>query len=136
MAVLRLSTMARNALANAIKTAIDAGSGAGTIKIYDGSPPATPQDAPSGSNHLLTTLNLGDPSFGAAAVGVITAKAIGQANTVASGTAAWARIADSDGNAIMDLDVGASGAAINLTSLTLAIGDIVAINSALITIPQ
>lgn len=38
MAILRLSTAARNALANALKTAIDTGAGAGgTIKIYTGS---------------------------------------------------------------------------------------------------
>jgi hypothetical protein len=136
MAVLRLSTTARNALANALKTAIDAGSGAGTIKIYDGSQPATPQDAPTGSNHLLATLSFGDPSFGAASVGVITAAAIAQQNAVLSGTAAWARIADSDGNAIMDVDVGTSGATINLNTTSIVSGGPVSITSATITVPQ
>jgi hypothetical protein len=104
MAILRLSTTARNALANPLKTAIGAGSGAGTIKIYDGTQPSTPQDVPSGSNHLLATLTFGDPSFGLASTGVITAETI-TGDTLA-GTAAWARIADSDGNAIMDVDLG------------------------------
>ena len=134
MAVLRLSTTARNALANAIKTAIDAGSAGGTIKIYTGSQPATPQDAPTGT--LLATLTFGDPSFGAASVGVITANAIAQVNAVATGTAGWARIADSDGNAVMDVDVGTSGATINLNTTSIVSGGPVVITSATITMPQ
>ena len=135
MAVLRNSTTLRNALANAVKTAIDAGAGAGgTIKIYSGSQPATPQDAATGT--LLATLTLPKPSFGAAATGVITANAIAQVNAGATGTAAWARIADSDGNAIMDVDVGTSGATINLNTTSIVSGGPVAITNATITMPQ
>ena len=134
MAVLRLSTTARNALANAIKTAIDAGSAGGTIKIYSGSQPATPQDTATGT--LLATLTFGKPSFGAAATGVITANAIAQVNAVATNTAGWARIADSDGNAIMDVDVGTSGATINLNTTSIVSGGPVAITSATVTVPQ
>jgi len=134
MAVLRLSTTARNALADAIKTAIDAGSGVGTIKIYSGSQPATPQDAPTGV--LLVTLAFGDPSFGSASVGVITANAIAQVNAVATDTAGYARIADSDGNAIMDVDVGTSGCTINLNTTSIVTGGPVSITSATITMPQ
>ncbi len=137
MATLKNSTVLRNVLANAVRTAIDSGAGAGgTIKIYSGSMPATPQDAPGGSNTLLATLTFQKPSFGTAATGAITANTIAQAAAVAAGTAAWARIADCDGNALMDVDVNTSGATINLTSLTLAAGDIMAISSATITIPQ
>ena len=136
MAVLRLSTTARNAAANALKTAIDAGSGAGTLKLYDGEQPATPQDAPSGSNHLLVTVVLSDPAFGAAATGVITAAAIVQVTAVAAGTAAWARLADAEGNVVLDLDVGTSGASINLNSTALISGGPVVISSASITMPQ
>jgi hypothetical protein len=134
MAILRLSTAARNALANVIKTAIDAGAGAGTIKIYSGSQPATPQDTATGV--LLVTLSFGDPSFGSASVGVITANAIAQVNAVATNTAGYARIADSDGNAIMDVDVGTSGATINLNTTSIVSGGPVAITSATITVPQ
>jgi hypothetical protein len=137
MAILRLSTAARNTLANALKTAIDAGAGAGTIKIYDGAQPATPQDAPvGGTNHLLATLAFGDPSFGSADAGVITANAIAQVNAVATGTAAWARIADSDGNTVLDVDVGASGATINMNTTALVINGPVLINSFTLTLPQ
>ncbi len=134
MAVLRNSTTLRNALANAVKTAIDAGAGAGTIKIYSGSMPATPQDAATGT--LLATLTFSKPSFGAAATGVITANAIPQVNAGNTGTAGYARIADSDGNAIMDVDVGTSGATINLNTTSIVNGGPVAITSATITMPQ
>jgi hypothetical protein len=134
MAVLRLSTTARNALANALKTAIDAGSGAGTIKLYTGTQPATPQDTATGT--LIATLTFAKPSFGTASVGVITAAAIAAVSAVAAGTVGWARIADSDGNAIMDVDVGTSGATINLSSLAFAINDTVTVSSATLTMPQ
>ena len=135
MAILRLSTAARNALANALKTAIDTGAGAGgTIKIYTGSQPATPQDTATGT--LLATLTFGKPSFGAAATGVITANTIAQVNAGASGTAGYARIADCDGNAIMDVDVGTSGATINLNTTSIVSGGPVSITSATLTVPQ
>ena len=121
-------------MANAIKTAIDAGSAGGTIKIYSGSQPATPQDTATGT--LLATLTFGKPSFGAAATGVITANAIAQVNAVATNTAGWARIADSDGNAIMDVDVGTSGATINLNTTSIVSGGPVSITGATVTMPQ
>jgi hypothetical protein len=135
MAVLRLSTTMRNALANQIKTTIDTGAGAGgTIKIYTGSQPADPQTAASGT--LLATLTFAKPSFGTAATGVITAATIAQVNAVASGTAGWARIADCDGNAMMDVDVGTSGASINLNTTAIVSGGPVAITSATLSVPQ
>ncbi len=135
MATLRASTTLRNALANAVKTAIDTGAGAGgTIKIYTGSMPAAPQDTATGT--LLVTLTFPKPSFGSAATGVITANSIPQQNAVATNTAGWARIADCDGNAIMDVDVGTSGATINLNTTSIVTGGPVAITSATITMPQ
>ncbi len=134
MATLKCSTTLRNALANAVKTAIDAGAEAGTIKIYTGSMPATPQDTATGT--LLATLTFPKPSFGAAATGVITANSIPQVNAMATGTAGYARIADSDGNAIMDVDVGTSGATINLNTTSIVSGGPVLITSATITMPQ
>ncbi len=135
MAIFRCSTTLRNALANAGKTAIDTGAGAGgTIKIYTGSPPSDPQQAPTGT--LLVTLTFSKPSFGAAATGVITANSIPQVNAAATGAAGWARIADCDGNAMADVDVGTSGATINLNTTSIVSGGPVAISSATITMPQ
>ena len=134
MAVLRLSTTARNALANALATAINANGNAGTIKIYSGSQPADPQTAASGT--LLATLTLPNPPFGSAATGVITANSIAQVNAVATNTAGWARVADAGGNAIMDVDVGTSGATINLNTTAIVSGGPVAITSATLTVPQ
>ena len=135
MAVLRLSTTARNALANAARHRDQRQWQApGTIKIYTGSQPATPQTAASGT--LLATITLPNPPFGSAATGVITANAITQVNAGASGTAAWARIADADGNAMLDVDVGTSGATINLNTTSIVSGGPVAITSATLTVPQ
>lgn len=134
MAVLRLSTTARNALANALASAINANGNAGTIKIYSGSQPATPQDTATGT--LLATLTFPNPPFGSAAAGVITAGAIPQVNAVATNTAGWARVADAGGNAILDVDVGTAGASINLNTTAIVSGGPVAITSGTLTVPQ
>ena len=67
---LRLADTARSAGADAVVDRIDGGSGAGTIKVYTGSQPATTATAPSGT--LLLTFTLNDPAFGAASAGVAT----------------------------------------------------------------
>ena len=135
MAVLRLSTTARNALANAIKTAIDTGAGAGgTIKIYCGSQPATPQDTATGT--LLVTLTLGDPSFGSPHRGHHRQRHRPGERRSYQYRGVSGRIADCDGNAIMDVDVGTSGATINLNTTSIVSGGPVAITSATITMPQ
>lgn len=135
MANFRLATATQNQLATDLKTLIDAGSGAGTIKIYDGSQPANANTAVSGQT-LLATLTFSKPSFGAAAAGVITAAAIAQVNAVASGSATWARIADSTGATVFDCDVGTSGATINLNTVSIVSGGPVVISSFTITMPS
>ena len=93
MAVLRLSTVARNALANAMKTAIDTGAGAGgTIKIYTGSQPATPQDTATGT--LLATLTFARSLFRVGRHRGHHGQRIAQVNAGGTNTAGWARIAD------------------------------------------
>ena len=67
---------------------------------------------------------------------MITANTITQVNAVATNTAGWARVADAGGNAIMDVDVGTSGATINLNTTALVSGGPVAITSATLTVPQ
>ena len=121
MAVLRLSTAARNAATAAISTLVDAGAGAGTVKIYSGAQPATPNTAASGM--LLATVVLGDPSFSAPVNGTATGADPASVTAVASGAAGWFRIADSDGNAVMDGDVTATGGG---GSMQLANVDLVA----------
>jgi len=135
MAILRLATSARNAAVKGVTDAIDAGSGPGTIKIYSGSQPATPATAASGT--LLATIVLGDPAFAAPANGVATGADPAAVNAAATGTASWCRVADSDGNAVLDGDVTASGGGgfMQLSSTALTSGTPVDITSLSLTMP-
>ena len=131
-----LSTAARNAAANGVVDLIDAGSGAGTLLIYDGTRPANANTAVS-TQTLLATLTFSDPAFGNAATGVATASSItGDSSADATGTASWARALDSDANVVADFSVGTSGADINLNSVSLVAGGTVDITSFTITMPD
>ena len=101
---LRQSDSVRNAKADAAVDLLDVG-GAGTIKIYSGSQPATPATAASGT--LLATVTLPSPAFGSA-----------------SGTAGWARFADGAGTTRFDGDVTVTGGGgvVTLSSTSLTSG--------------
>ncbi|MCK8477243.1 hypothetical protein [Microbacterium aurugineum] len=132
----RISNAVRSAAADAIVDLVDAGSGAGTLKIYTGSQPAGPGTAPSGT--LLGTLTMSDPAFGAASNGVATAAAItGDTSADASGTAGWARIADSSGTAVLDMSVTATGGGGDLTldSVSIVAGGAINVTSLTVTMP-
>ena len=133
---LRIRSTMANSMVDLIKTAIDAGAGAGTIKIYTvgGGRPAGPATAVSDQT-LLATLTCSDPC-GTTSGGVLTFSAVTEDSSAdANGTASWARISDSDGNGVVDLDVGTSGAGINLNTTTIVSGGPVRITSGSITVP-
>lgn len=122
MAVVYAASL-RTTRITAVKTAIDAGSGAGTIEI-----------GTAAMGTVLAILTLSDPC-GTVSGDVLTFSTI-TADTSAdnSGTAAAARIKDSDGNIIISgLTVSTSGANINLTSTTITAGQTVSLTSATIT---
>ena len=97
---LRLSTAGRNAGVNAIAALANGG----TIKIYNGTIPTTPQTA-VGAQTLLAQLSLAATAFGAASTGVATAGTItGDTSADATGTASWARIAG--GGTVFDCNAG------------------------------
>lgn len=129
---LRLSTSARNAAAAAIAALADVGSGAGMVRIYTGSQPATPATAATGT--LLVTIPFNDPAFGAPATGVVTADVTPEltADAVASGTAGWFRLLDSDANAVMD---GAVPGEMTLTNTAVTSGTAVTITGGTLTQP-
>lgn len=132
----RLSNAAASAAADAVVDLIDAGAGAGTIKIYDGTIPTNANTA-IGSQVLLATLTFSDPAFGAASNGVATASAItSDSSADATGTASWARIADSNGNTIMDVTVGTSGEDIDFNTVSFVSGATIAISSLTYTQPK
>lgn len=131
----RLSTAARNALANAIETLVDVDAGAGTIKIYTGSQPATADTAASGT--LLATVVLADPAFGSASSGVITGTDPASVTAVATGTAGWWRMADNSGDTVIDGNVTATGGGgdMTLSSTSIVSGGAVDITSLTVTMP-
>jgi hypothetical protein len=96
----RLSTSARNAATDAISALVDADAGAGSIKIYTGSQPATPNTTATGT--LLATVVLADPAFGASSAGVATGTDPASVTAVGTGTAGWWRMLDNSGDAVMD----------------------------------
>jgi hypothetical protein len=113
-----------------ITTLIDAGASNGFLRIYDGTRPATGGAVTT----LLAELDFADPSFAAAAAGVLTANAIvDEASAAATGTATWFRAVDDAGAAVIDGDVGASGSDLNLNTTSIVITNTVAVSSFVIT---
>lgn len=132
----RLTNAAASAAADAVVDRIDAGVAAGTIKVYTGTIP-TDADTAVGAQVLLATLTFSDPAFGNAANGVATASAItSDTSADATGTAAWARIADSNGLTVMDVTVGTAGEDINFNTVSFVAGATVAITSLTYTQPK
>lgn len=120
----------RNTRLNAVTSQIDAGSGAGKLRIYNGTRPATGGTATT----LLAELTFSDPSFPAASAGAMTANAITQDSSADNtGTATWARIVDSDNNFVMDMDVGTSGSDLNLSTVSIVAAAAVQVTSCVIT---
>lgn len=119
---LTLSNTARSAGADAIGNLIEAGSGAGKLRIYNGSRPAGPGTAVS-SQTLLAEFTLADPAFGSAASGVKTLDndPVLTAEGVGDSTATWFRILDSNNVAYIDGRVTASGGGGDLTISTTTI---------------
>lgn len=136
MAITTLSVTTRSALATALISQIDAGTGPATIAFYTGTQPAGPDTAIT-DQVLLGTLTCSDPSATQSA-GVITFNTITQDSAAdASGTAAWARLADSTGAGVADFKVtSASGdGAIKLNTTEVVVGGPISISGFTITMP-
>lgn len=127
----RISTTARNAQSDGIMQEL----GAGTIKCYTGTQPASTADSPTGT--LLATLPLQNPVATAAVNGVATATLpVNTSNTLA-GDLGWGRVARSDGTAIIDgtISLAAGGGDIIVNVITLAANDVLQLVSFTITAP-
>lgn len=130
MAILRLVTAVQTLCITPVWTAIDAGSGPGIIEIYNGTIPATPATAVT-TQTKLGTLTFSDPA-GSVTSGVFTASAITQDSSAdASGTATWARIKDSSGATVGDIDVTVTGGGglLQLNTTNIVIGGPILISS-------
>lgn len=123
---LAFATTLRTSRADLIDDAVNGGAGAGLLRIYDGSRPATGGAATT----LLAELTFSDPAFGAASAGVLTASAItADSSANATGTASWFRVVDSDATFVMDGNVGTSGSDLNLNSTSISSGQNVSVTS-------
>jgi hypothetical protein len=95
--------------ANAQATAFAPLCNNGSIQVFSGSQPVNANTALSG-NTLLSTLRFSATAFGPPTGGVLTANPIASGTNVASGTASFARIYQSDGmTVVMDVQVGLAG---------------------------
>lgn len=127
---LAFAATTRNGWLDNINTLLNAGAGPATIRIYDGTRPATGGTA----TNLLAELTCTDPAAPAASGGVLTFSAITQDSSAnATGTATWFRMVDSAGTFVLDGNVGTSGSDLNLTSTSIVATEAVSISSATIT---
>ncbi len=137
MANMRLAMGARNALADSLASLIDAGDGPGTITFYTGPQPANVNTAVDGQL-LLGVLTCSYPVADRAIAGVLAFNAIAEDSAAAaSGKAAWARIADSNGNAVIDCDVTGpqGGGTIEINSTDIVEGGPIRMRGFTITFP-
>lgn len=131
-------------MCDALVDALDSGASAGYLRIYDdgASQPADPDSSvPAGSTKLVE-FTLSDPAFGDAVDdspgAKATANSIADATAVASGTALWFRAFASDGTAVIDGDVSATGNGgdLQLGTTSISNGVTVSISSWTVTMPQ
>lgn len=117
-----------SAIAATVAAAIDAGSGAGTLSVYDGDMPDTTDDAPTGT--LLASFTFADPSAGAPTDGVAAwdFTTPPSATVAATGNPTWGRVADSNGNVVFDGTVGTAGADFNFSSTVWVAGQTVSLD--------
>lgn len=127
-------------MADLIDTAINAGSGAGTIAIYSGSVP-TDADTALGAQTLLAELTFSDPAFGSAADdtpgGLLTADTItADSSADATGTASFFRLRDSDDNVVCQGSVGTSGEDLNFNTVSFVSGSEIDVTAFTILLPE
>ena len=138
MSIKLIATLA-NTMLDLITTQIDTGAGTAKISVYDdtAAQPANPDTAVPGTSVLLAEFLCTDPAAAAASASTLTLSAIADdvsANN--SGTALWARITSPDTNAVLDVDVSATGGGgtLQFNTATFVAGKTVSIDSFVITL--
>lgn len=131
MANIKVSAAGRDAALDALGALLSGG----TLNIYTGSKPATPETSATGT--LLATLTLGAPAFGTSAAGATTATTITNEAILATGTAGYCRLADSSGNGVVDgnVDVVSSGAFVEVSSTSFVMGVTLSATSLVLNLP-
>jgi len=126
----RIADTVRNSRVDSIRIAVDAGAGAGLLRIYSGVKP-TKGGVPAGV--LLAELTCADPC-GSSTTGVLTFTVpFSDTSANATGTAAFFYLTDSTGAFVCDGDVATSGSDLNVTTTSIVSGQPVEITSLTIT---
>lgn len=127
----RIADTVRTSRIDAIRVAIDAGAGAGLLRIYAGSKPGTKGDPPAGL--LLAELTCADPC-GSSSGGVLTFT-VPFSDTAANntGTASFFYLTDSTGAYVAEGDCAVSGSDLNLITTSIVAGQPVQVTSMTIT---
>jgi hypothetical protein len=124
----RLDAASANAACDAVVDRVDVG-GAGSIRVYSGSQPATVATAPTGT--LLVTFTLPVPAFGnAGAFAAGNAALLGVPNSataVAAGDPGWFRVINGAGASVFDGTVASigSGGQLQLDATSVVTGQTV-----------
>jgi len=118
-----LTVAARNAACDAIVGLIDAGAGAGTLEFQ------------TTGSVVVATLTFSNPAFGASANGVATASPITDDSSAIGGTTTKAVMKDSNGAEVLTATVGTINSDINMTSVTIAVTEVVSVSSLTVTVP-
>lgn len=133
MAVLSLDTDIRNDLLDGIDSVFNSG----TVKIYADTIP-TDADTAVGAQTLLATVDIDADAFNAASSGAKTKQGTWQeASAIATGTAAWFRMANGADSRRIDGDVtvSAGGGTLELDSVSITSGQVVTITTFTLNMP-
>lgn len=117
------TTAVRNSLADAVADACDVGTTNASARLV----------IMTSGDVEVATLDMSNPAFGAASAGAVTASAITADTSATGGTAALFKITDRDNTEIYRGSVGTSGADLNLSSLSVGVGDTVSVSSLVYT---
>lgn len=112
---LTASDALRSAMADAVTTLVDAGSGPGVVRAYVGS---LPDDLDPTGDTLLAEWTLVDPAAAAAIAGVATWDFTPDINATiaATGTPGYFIVFDSNDNPVLGGTIGSTGQALNFDS--------------------
>lgn len=128
MAIVNISNTTKTAFVTALNSAL--GNNA-TIQFYTGTMPAGPDTAISGQTLIASITFQPSGNFGTVSGAVLTAGGLPvQAQAGASGTVTWARLSNSGGTAVVDVDVGTSGTTVIVANTTVTSGNYLQITSA------
>jgi hypothetical protein len=114
--------------------AIMARANGGTVTVYDGAQPASP-DVPLSGQNPLVTMTLSATTASPSVAGVATINPVGSGVAGASGTAAWFRVYSAGAVAVWDGDVGTSLGDMNFPSTAFVAGTSYGLSSWSFAIP-